>query len=46
MDGIDIARIHWMQEHPEAPLKMEILNHGDVEFDGALKGAISHFAQI
>ncbi|KAJ6114298.1 hypothetical protein N7486_000076 [Penicillium sp. IBT 16267x] len=45
MDGIDIARIHWTQEHPEAPLKMEILNHGDVEFDGALKGAPYHFAQ-
>lgn len=45
MDGIDIVRIHWTQEHPEAPLKMEILNHGDVEFDGALKGAPYHFAQ-
>jgi hypothetical protein len=46
MDGIDIARIHWTQEHPEAPLKMEILNHGDIEFDGALKGAPSRCAEI
>ncbi|GIJ90371.1 hypothetical protein Asppvi_009325 [Aspergillus pseudoviridinutans] len=40
MDGIDIVRIHWTQEHPEAPLKMEILNHGDVEFDGVLKETV------
>ena len=38
MDGLDIVHIHWTQEHPEAPLKMEILHYGEVPFEGQLKG--------
>ena len=38
MDGLDIVHIHWTQEHPEAPLRMEMLHEGEVPFDGALKG--------
>lgn len=45
MDGIDIVRVHWTQEHPEAPLKMEILNYGEVEFDGTLKGAPEEYEE-
>jgi hypothetical protein len=45
MDGLDIVRIHWTQEHPEAPLKMEILNYGEVPFHGPLKGMRSREAE-
>jgi hypothetical protein len=45
MDGLDIVRIHWTQEHPEAPLKMEILNYGEAPFDGPLKGMRSGEAE-
>ncbi|CCX05394.1 Anhydro-N-acetylmuramic acid kinase [Pyronema domesticum] len=37
MDGLDIAHMHFTQEHPEAILKMELLHAGEVAFDGALK---------
>ena len=37
MDGLDIAHMHFTQENPEAPLKMRLLRHGEVEFDGDLK---------
>lgn len=37
MDGLDICHVHWTQEHPEAPLNMEILHEGEVPFDGKLK---------
>jgi hypothetical protein len=28
MDGVDIVHIHFLQEHPEAQLKMELLHQG------------------
>jgi hypothetical protein len=37
MDGLDICHVHWTQEHPEAPLNMEILHEGEIPFDGKLK---------
>jgi len=44
MDGLDIVHIHWTQEHPEAPLKMDILHYGEVPFEGGLKGMTDIFA--
>ncbi|KAK5196082.1 hypothetical protein LTR99_008109 [Exophiala xenobiotica] len=37
MDGLDIAHIHFTQESPDSPLKMQLLHAGEVEFDGDLK---------
>jgi 1,6-anhydro-N-acetylmuramate kinase len=37
MDGLDIAHVHYTQDHPSAPLKMKLLHAGEVGFDGALK---------
>jgi hypothetical protein len=43
MDGLDIAHMHFTQEHPEAILKMELLHAGEVAFDGALKSTSTFY---
>jgi hypothetical protein len=40
MDGLDIVHIHWTQESPDAVLKMNLLHHSEVPFDGPLKSEI------
>jgi hypothetical protein len=37
MDGLDVVHIHWTQESPDAVLKLNLLHHGEVPFDGPLK---------
>lgn len=37
MDGLDIALMHFTQETPDSPLKMLLLQAGEVAFDGDLK---------
>ena len=29
VDGIDCVHVHYTQEHPDAPLKMELLNYDE-----------------
>lgn len=37
MDGIDIALMHFTQETPESPLRMRLVQAGEIAFDGDLK---------
>lgn len=37
MDGLDIAHMHFTQESPDSPLRMQLLHSGEVQFDGDLK---------
>ena len=39
MNGLDLARMHFTQESPDAPLRMQLLHYGEVEFEGDLKSA-------
>ena len=39
MDGLDLAHMHFIQESPDAPLKMQLLHYGEVECEGDLKSA-------
>jgi len=41
MDGIDIVHLHYTQERPDAPLKVQLLHEGEIEFDGELKSKSS-----
>jgi len=29
VDGVDCVHVHYTQEHPDAPLKMELLNYDE-----------------
>ena len=37
MDGLDIVHMHFTQESPDSPLRMQLLHAGEVGFDGDLK---------
>lgn len=37
MDGLDIVHIRFTQERPDSPLHMQLLDAGEIPFDGALK---------
>lgn len=37
MDGLDIVHMHFTQESPESPLRMQLLHAGEIQFDGDLK---------
>ncbi|ODQ51531.1 UPF0075-domain-containing protein [Saitoella complicata NRRL Y-17804] len=37
MDGVDMVRVHFTQEHPSAPLKMKLLNYGEEPMPQKLK---------
>lgn len=40
MDGLDIVVIHFTQQSPESPLRMQLLYAGEIPFDGALKDRV------
>jgi len=35
IDGVDCVHVHYTQEHPDAPLKMELLNYAEGKTDFA-----------
>lgn len=37
MDGVDIIHVHFTQAHPEAPLNVQVLHHGEVKMPQPLK---------
>ena len=37
MDGLDIVHMHFTQECPTSPLRMQLLHAGEIGFDGKLK---------
>ncbi|KAK4947516.1 hypothetical protein LTR10_013461 [Elasticomyces elasticus] len=37
MDGLDVTHMHFTQDSPDSPLRMQLLHAGEVAFDGDLK---------